>query len=162
MEYTRTSRLPSVVSPVGVQLTVTVKGESDPPRAGRLCGETGHVGSVLQLSVLPGSRTLCAPHSSPVRAAWYARTPRTSSWLADCCSPVTEAMKTASSVSTTRRKIAVTTLNPLWRLRGIVDVHLLIQPDGFVIPRDRDVEHDHAGACRAGVIRESAGRHLAR
>src|SRR6266851_2244188 len=113
-----TLRLPSVVTAVGVQVTVTVNPDNDPASEERLVGEAGQVGMTIgeqlpAFSVLFGSRTCHAPHSIPARALWYARTPSTSSWPLDCCIPVTEAMNAASSASTTRRKIAAMMLNPV-------------------------------------------------
>src|SRR6266851_5339918 len=112
-------RLPSVVGAliVALQVTVTVKDDSDPPRPVRLVGVVGHGGRFAVPptpgKLLFGSRTCHAPHSIPARALWYARTPVTSSWPLDCCIPVTETMNPPSSASTTRRKIAATMLNPV-------------------------------------------------
>ena len=79
---TRTLRLPSVVSAVWAQVTVTVNPDKDPASAGRFWGDAGQVGMTIgeqlpAFSVLFGSRTCHALHSIPARALWYARAPST-------------------------------------------------------------------------------------
>src|ERR1700752_3216942 len=136
----RTLRLPSVVSAVWGQVTVTVNPDNDPASEERLGGDAGPLGMTIgeplpAFTVLFGSSTWLAPHSIPARALWYARTPSTSSCPLDCCIPVTERMNAPSRASTTSRKIAGTMLNPPWRetlnfglrtiSRHISHVHLL-------------------------------------
>jgi len=69
-------RLPSVVGALiaALHVTVTVNGDSDPPRPLRLVDAPGH-GGMLAVPPNPGkslfgSSTCHAPHSMPARAAW--------------------------------------------------------------------------------------------
>src|SRR5688500_13832113 len=77
--------------------------------------------------------------------------------------PVTEAMITASTASTTSRKIAATTLKPEWRRsRRIADMHLLEKADDFGGALDTQLQANNARTRADGIVGEGAAKDIAR
>src|SRR5512139_2607347 len=128
MVYTPMSR-PSSVVVVRAQVAVMVNAARLPPGV-TVALPAQQAGSVA-LATPSGSSTRYNPHSTPARAAWYARTPCTSTPAELCCSVVTVSSAAPSTASTTRIKIAEARLKPFCALRDIGNVHLLQQIDAL-------------------------------